>query len=199
MKEQRKHSLNITIKTALLGAVAFVLMLLEFVVPFTPTFLKLDISELPVLIAGFALGPISAIGVEFIKVVMNLLFNGTITGGVGELANFLVGICFVVPAAMVYRRKKDIKHAILGMILGTFSMTLFASVFNYLILLPLYAKLMPLDVIIQAGSSVNGLIHDYNSLVLFGIAPFNFLKGILISLITLPVYKRISPILHKGL
>jgi len=199
MNKRTKISLNVSIKAALLGVMAFIIMLFEFILPFVPSFLKLDLSEIPVLIGGFALGPVAAIGIEFIKIVLNLLFNGTITGGIGELANFIIGVSFVVPAAIIYKRKKNLKHALFGMGVGVISMTVFACLANYFFVLPLYAKLMPMDAIISAAAGVNKFVTDYNSLVLFVFAPFNLVKGILISIICLPLYKRLSPILHRGI
>lgn len=199
MNLNKQKSLNITIKTALLGVIAFVIMLLEFNVPFVPPFLHMDLSEVAVLLGAFSLGALPAVGIEFIKVVLNLLLHGTMTGGVGELANFIVGVFFVVPAALWYHRKKSIQNAIIGMLMGTASMAVMACVMNYFFILPLYAKLMPLDAIIQGAAAVNGLVKDYNTLILFVFLPFNLVKGILSMLLTLPIYKRLSPILHRGL
>ena len=122
-------------QVAMLGAVATVLMLFEFPIPFlAPPFYELDFSEVPVLIGAFAMGPIAGIAIEAVKILLNFVLNGTITAGVGEIANFLVGCAFLLPAALVYRKKKTRKHAILGMIAGTVIMTTVACVLNAWIL-----------------------------------------------------------------
>ena len=117
-------------KIAILSAIATVLMLFEFPLPFAPSFYKFDFSEIAVLLGAFAMGPVAGALIEAVKIVLNLLFNGTITMGVGELANFLIGSALCVPAAIIYKRHKTKKNAIIGMAVGTACMAVAGAVLN---------------------------------------------------------------------
>ena len=185
----------------LLSAIAAVLMLFEIPMPFAPSFYKLDLSELPVMIGAFAFGPSVGVLIEFIKIILKLFMKGTSTAFVGELANFAVGASYVIPAATLYYAKKTKKNAALSCVLGTICITAFGTAFNALYLLPAFAKLygMPLEVILAMGSEVNPLAGDNNivTFVLACVAPLNLIKGTVNSLLTLLIYKKISPVL-KG-
>lgn len=186
-------------KMGILGAIAGVLMLLELPLFFAPSFYEVDLSEVAVLLGAFAMGPVAGIIIEAIKILINFIITGTATAGVGELANFFIGCCFVVPAAIIYQKNKTIKNAIIGMIVGVISMTVVGALLNYYILLPVYARAfgMPLETIIQMGTAINPKIDSLWALILLANVPFNILKGILTSIITFLLYKRLSPILHK--
>lgn len=200
-----KDKTKIIAKIGILSALAAGLMFLEIVIPFTPAFLKLDLSELVVLLGGFALGPAAGIFIELIKNLVHVAF--TITGGVGELANFVVGCAFVVPAAIIYKKNKTIRHAILGLIAGSLTMVAVAAFVNYFVMIPLYVKIFAeqfsltaeksLEGIIAEGTKNNRAIVDLKTLIMFGIIPFNLFKVIVISLLTFVTYKKVSPILHK--
>lgn len=184
----------------MLAAIAVVLMLFEFPLPFiAPPFYELDFSEVPVLVGTFALGPFAGAMIEFLKIILNLLINGTQTAGVGEVANFIIGCAFCVPAGMLYKNKKNKKRAVLSLVVGSISMTIIGCFVNAYIMLPTYAKAFswPLDKIIEMGTIVNANITDLTSFVLIAVAPFNLLKGCLISVVLLFIYKKISPILKK--
>lgn len=185
------------VKISVLGVISMVLMLFDFSVWFAPSFLKLDISDLPALIGSFAMGPMAGVLVQLVKNLLNLLIEGSMTGGVGELSNFLVGSVLVYSAGFIYYKKKTFKTAVLGLALGVIFMTTFATISNYFVVFPLYSKLMPLDVIIDMASKVNKFVVDYKSMMFYAIVPFNLLKGTTVSAITLLVYKKVSPILHK--
>lgn len=187
------------VKTAVLSVLAFLIMYFEMPLWFTPPFLKVDLSDIPALIGAFALGPVAGVVIELIKNILNLAIEGTTTGAVGELANFFVGGIFVFVAGVVYQKHKSFKSAILGMIAATIAMTLAASVLNYYFLIPFYAKLfgVSVDQYVELGAQVNRFVTDYKSFILYGIIPFNFVKGVMVSLITIPLYKRVSPILHR--
>lgn len=193
--------MNITVKTiakiSILSAVSFIVMLFEFPLPFMPPFLKIDLSEVPVLTAAFAMGPLSGVLVEFIKNALHLMKTSTV--GVGELANFLVGVSYVVPAGIIYKRHKTRKGAYAALTVGTLSMAVFASLFNYFVLLPVYASVLewPLEGIVAMCTQVNSYITDVRSLIAFGILPFNLVKGVVVSVIVGLIYKKISPILHR--
>ena len=184
----------------LLSAISAVLMLFELPMPFAPSFYKLDISELPVMIGAYAFGPSVGVLIEFIKIVLKLFMKGTSTAFVGELANFAVGSSFVIPAATLYYANRTKKTAIKSCILGTICITIFGTAFNALYLLPAFAKLygMPLEAILSMGAEVNSLAGDnIVTFVIACVAPLNLIKGTVDSVITLLVYKRISPVL-KG-
>ncbi|NLI60591.1 MAG: ECF transporter S component [Clostridiales bacterium] len=194
---RKVYSLNGIVKLALLSAIAFVLMLLELPLPLFPAFLKLDLSDLPALIGGFALGPMAAIIVEFIKNVFHFIFKPDGTGGAGNIANFIVGISFTVPAAIVYMRNKSKEGAIRGMVIGIIFKIILSSLANYYILIPLYAKLYSMDVVMDLMTKANRFIVDVRSYVVFAVIPFNLIKAVITSLVALLVYKKVSPILHK--
>lgn len=186
--------------TAIFSAMAGFLMFLEIPLFFAPGFYKIDLSEIPILICTFYLGPVAGVVSELLKIVVKLVFKGTTTAFVGDFANFVVGCSFVLPASIIYHAKRGKKSALVGMIVGTLIMTVFGSLFNAVYLLPTFAELygMPLDAIIAMGTKVNSAINSVSTLVLFAVVPFNLLKGVIVTLLTMLLYKRISPLLHKG-
>lgn len=198
MKKTRLGTREIAI-IGMLGAISVVLMLFEIPLPFAPSFYKIDLSEVPVLVGCFALGPMAGVLIEFIKVLLNLLINGTMTAGVGELANFFIGCSFCVPAGIIYKRKTTKRGAIGGLVFGTLVMTFLGCFINAYIMLPAYAKAFswPLDTIVEMGTKVNANITDLFSFVIFAVVPFNLLKGIVVSIIVLLIYKKISPIIKR--
>ena len=191
-----KFTTHAIVKIAILGAIAFGIMLIQFPIPIFPAFLKIDLSDVVALVGGFAIGPVSGVVVQLIKVLLHFIIR-TSTGGVGELANFIIGASFVFPAAFIYHMKKDKKHALVGVIVGTITMTIAGALANIYILIPFYANIFPIEAIINMGTVINENITDVNSLVLYGITPFNIFKGIIISLVTMLIYKKISPILKS--
>ena len=184
---------------AMLSAISVVLMLFEVPLWFAPSFYEIDFSEVPVLIGAFALGPVAGVVIELIKILLNLIINGTVTAFVGEFANFLIGCALVVPAALLYQSKKTRNSAALGLVAGTIFMTTVGSVLNAYLLLPVYAKAfqMPMDALVAMGTAVNPSIKSLSSFVLLAVVPFNLVKGILVSFITLLIYKRVSRVI-KG-
>ena len=192
--------LRTLVQIAMLGAVSVVLMMFEIPLWFAPSFYKLDFSEVPVLVGTFALGPVAGVAIEFIKVVLHLLFKGTTTAGVGDLANFLIGCSMIVPAGMFYRNKKTRKNAAIGMAVGTAVMVVVGSAVNALVLLPVYAAAfgMPMDALVAMGSAVNPAITNVATFAAFAVAPFNLLKGAAVSVITMILYKYVSPILKRN-
>ncbi|MEG1887609.1 MAG: ECF transporter S component [Oscillospiraceae bacterium] len=181
--------------TAVLSAAATVLMFLSFNVPLMPSFIKLDFSELPALVAAFSLGPVSGITVCLVKNLVNLMFSTT--GGVGELSNFILGCLFVVPAGIIYSKVKNRRGAVIGAILGAVLMAFASVLTNYYVIYPVYTMFMPMDAIISAYQLINHEIENlWQALLIFNM-PFTFIKGMLNVLITFLIYKKISPIL-KG-
>lgn len=187
-------------KIAVLSAVATLLMLFEFPLPFVaPSFYELDFSEVAVLIGGFSMGPMAAVIIEAMKILLNFALNGTITAGVGEVANFVIGCALAVPAALIYRRNRCRRTAFWGLAAGTLCMSAMGAILNYFVLLPAYSFFMGLDpsVFVDMGRAVSPLITDLKTLVLFATVPFNLIKGVIVSLVTLLLYKRISVLLKK--
>ena len=180
---------------AMLSAIAFGLMFLDFPIPFLiPSFVQMDVSELPALLASFSLGPLYGVAVCLVKNLIHLLI--TTTGGAGELCNFLLGACFVLPAGLIYRKLKSRRGALLGALIGAVIMGLLSIPLNYYISYPIYANFMPIDAILnmyqEIRPGVDGLLE---CLIIFN-APFTLLKGLLCTLLCFLIYKPLSPILH---
>lgn len=184
---------------AVFSAVAAVLMLLDIPLFFAPSFYKIDLSEIPVLICAFYLGPVSGVVCELVKVVLKLLLKGTSTAFVGDFANFAVGCAFVLPAAAFYRWHKTRAGAAAALALGAAVMTVFGSLFNAWFLIPKFAQLygMPLEAIISLGTKVNAAITDVWTLVLFAVVPLNLLKGAVVSVLTFFLYKRVERLIFR--
>ena len=197
---KNKMSVKMITQVGMLGAIAVVLMLFEIPLPFAPSFYEIDFSEVPVLVGAFAMGPMAGVFIEFVKILLNLLINGTVTAGVGEFANFLIGISFCLPASWIYRKMHSKKGAIIGLASGTIVMTTVGCFLNAYLLLPTYAKAfeMPIDALVGMGTAINANITDLFTFVVFAVVPFNLLKGVLVSLIVVLIYKKISPILKHG-
>jgi len=183
-------------KVSVLSVIAYVLMFIEVPVIMFPGFLKLDISDVPAILGAFALGPVAGIIIELIKNILHWITR-TSTGGVGEFANFVVGCAWIIPAAIIYKMHKSKKYAIVGMIVGTIAMAVIGGIMNYYVMIPFYAKIMPIQVILDMSAAANPLIVDLKTLILYGIVPFNLIKGIIISIVTVLIYKKVSPIIHR--
>lgn len=181
--------------TAMLSAVAFILMFLDFSVPFMPGFVKMDLSELPALIGSFAMGPVCGVLICLIKNVLHLFI--TSTGGVGELSNFILGVAFVLPAGLIYKRKKSRQSALLGSLLGAVFMAVFSVISNYFLVYPVYYNFMSEEMVLAAYQVILPSVKNIlQCLVCFNM-PFTFVKGLFSVAITFIIYKHISPIL-KG-
>ena len=194
-----------TRKMAMIGmfsAIAMILHLFDFPIPFAPPFYKLDFSELPILVGTFAFGPAAGVMMEFLKILLKLFIKGTSTAFVGDLANFVVGCSFILPASAIYAFRKNKKSAIVACVIGTLILTVFGTAFNAVYLLPAFSKLygMPLDTILAMGAEVNPLVQEGSivSFVAACVAPMNLIKGSSVSLVTLLIYKPLSPIIKSG-
>ena len=192
---QKNKKLRKLVGTAMLAAVAFVLQFLEFPMPLSPSFAKFDLSDLPALIGAFAYGPLWGVVIEAVKNALHLF--QTQTGGIGELANFLMGAALVFPAGLIYQKHKSRKTALIGCTVGSLCMGVMAALANYFILLPMFEIFMPMDEMIEAFAAVIPFIHSKLDVVLLNALPLNILKGLVVSLVTMLLYKRLSPIL-KG-
>ena len=192
----KNHIRELTV-TAMLAAVATVLMFLDFSLPmFIPGFVKMDVSELPALLTSFSLGPVYGVAVCLIKNLLNLIFHGS-TGGIGELCNFLLGAAFVATAGIIYRRSKSRKTAVIGCLVGAAVMAVVSVPVNYFISYPVYAKMFGgIDAILAAYQAINPNVDGLlQCLVVFNL-PFTFVKGLLDSVLCFLIYKSLSPILH---
>ena len=196
---KRGNALRYIIKIAILSAIAAVVMLFEFPLPFlAPSFYELDLSEAIIMMGSFAIGPVAGVIMELLKNLINILFNGTTTAYVGEFANFVTGCAFILPAAIIYKYNKTIKGAVIGMVTGALSLALVGGLLNYFILVPAFSSLygMPIEAIVGMATKINPLITDLKTMIVMAVAPFNLLKGVVCSVISLILYKRISKILH---
>ncbi len=193
----RTHKLTVT---AMLSAVAFALMFIEFPIPaLIPSFVKLDISDLPELLAAFSLGPVYGVTVTFLKNLLHILIKGTSSAYVGELFNFLMGSVFAFSAGMIYQWKKSRKTALIGSVAGAVLMAVLSVPLNYFLVYPAYVVCygLPLDAIIGMYQAIlpsaDSLIK---CLVIFNM-PFTFCKGMLDVALCFLIYKPLSPLLHK--
>lgn len=185
------------VMTAMLSALSTVLMFLSFNVPLMPSFIKMDLSELPALIASFSLGPLSGVMVCLIKNLINLM--NTTTGGVGEFSNFVLGASFVAPAGYLYRYMKGRKGALIGSLIGAAAMAIISVFSNYYVVYPIYTNFMPMEVILGMYQAIYpGVKSLWDALLIFNM-PFTFIKGLFSVLITFAIYKRISPIIKGSL
>ncbi len=195
MENTQKKKIRYIVVVGVLSAISAVLMMLSFPVPFMPSFIKLDFSELPALIASYSLGPFAGVLVCLIKNLINVTM--TKTGAVGELSNFILGVAFVLPAGLLYRKYKTRKVALLSAGLGALAMGTVGIFTNYFLIYPIYTKMMPIEAIIAAYQAifpgVDGLL---GCLLMFNL-PFTILKGLLNTLLAFLIYKRISPLI-KG-
>ncbi|NLL82609.1 MAG: ECF transporter S component [Tissierellia bacterium] len=199
-KENAAWSTKVMAKISVLSVISFLLMFFEFpIVWLAPSFMEFDISDLPALIGAFAMGPVAGVIIELIKNILNVVVKGTTTAVVGEVANFVVGSAFVFTAGLVYQRKKTFKNAVIGLVIGTIVMTAVISVANYYVMFPFYANLfgLPLEQIIEMGTAINGNIVDLKTMMVYAVVPFNLFKGIAVSALTILIYKRVSPLLHR--
>ena len=194
-KSTSASSVRIISMTAMLAAVAYLLAFLEFPVPLSPSFARMDLSDLPALIGAFAFGPLTGLLIELVKNALQLLT--TSTGGVGEIANFLMGTAYVVTAGCIYKRHKTKKTALIACVVASVVMGIAAALANYFILLPLFETFMPLDQLIASFSAFLPFIRTKLDIVLFNALPFNLLKGLVIGGVTMLIYKQLTPIL-KG-
>ncbi|MDO5026666.1 MAG: ECF transporter S component [Tissierellia bacterium] len=203
MTQERNKDLrkvNTIVKIGILAALAGVLMIIfKFPLPFAPPFMTVDFGDVPTLIAGFALGPVAGIVTVVIKNIINLMLNGTMTAFVGELSNIIVGSAFVGISALYYQKRKTRKAAIVGLIIGLLSMTIIATLSNYFLVFPLYAKAfgIPVQALVDQAAAINTNISSFESLMLFAVVPFNLVKGALNSLVTVFIYKYISNIFKR--
>ena len=185
--------------TAMLGAISGVLMVLEIPMFFVLPFIKLDLSELPIMIGGFVMGPVWGILVAIIKILVKLVIKGTSTAFVGELANLSAALLYMLPAAMIYKKNKTRKHAGIGMTVGTLAASVGMVILNTFVMFPFYMNLFGIDeaALIGMSSQANPLATNMLTIMLFMIFPFNIVKYGIVSILTMLVYKRISGLIKS--
>lgn len=180
--------------TAMLAAISTVLTLLNFSIPIMPSFIKMDFSDLPALLASFAFGPWYGIVVCLIKNLFNLFLS---SGGLsGAMSNFLLGALFVTPAGWIYQRKKNRAGALAGSFIGAFTMAVVGIFTNYYIVYPVYTAFMPMETIIKLYQAINPYVTDLWTALIYMNFPFTLGKGLLNVALSFLIYKRLSPILH---
>jgi riboflavin transporter FmnP len=182
--------------TAMLSAIAFILMFLDFSIPWImPSFIKMDLSELPALIGTFAMGPACGVAVCLIKNLLHLTI--TTTGGVGELSNFLLGAAFVLPAGLIYRHKKTKTTALIGALAGALFMGVFSVVSNYFLVYPVYYNFMSEELVLGAYQAILPSMKNILQCLICFNMPFTIVKGLFSVVITFIIYEPLAPLL-KG-
>lgn len=199
IKTNKVFTTSTLVKVGILGAIGYILMFISAPLPMLfPEFLKIDISDLTALLGGIALGPIAGITIEFLKNLLQFLTGMSTTGGVGEFANFLIGGSFVWTVSFIYTKKSKISGLVIGLVSGTIVMSIVGCIANYFIILPFYATVgWPIEAVVAMGTAINPSIVDRLTFVIWMIAPFNLLKATIMSVLTLPIYKRTEKILNK--
>lgn len=199
IKTNRVFTTSTLVKVGILSAIGYILMFISVPLPMLfPEFLKIDISDLTALLGGIALGPMAGIAIAFLKNLLQFITGFSTTGGVGEFANFIIGGSFVWMVSIMYSKKREISGLITGLVLGVILMTIVGCISNYFIVLPFYSTIMPIEAVIEMGAVINPYIVDKLTFVIWIIAPFNLLKATIMSLLTLPIYKRTDKILNKS-
>lgn len=199
MKRTKLLKTSTLVKISILSAIGYILMFISVPLPMLfPEFLKIDISDLTALLGGISLGPMVGISISFLKNLLQFVTGMSTTGGVGEIANFLIGGSFVFTVSYIYSKKRNLFGVILGLISGIVIMTIVGCIANYFIILPFYSTIgFSIDAVVSMGSKINPAINDKLTFVIWIIAPFNILKSLIMSLLTLPMYKKTEKILNR--
>jgi riboflavin transporter FmnP len=194
----KKITTIIMIRAAVLGAISAVLMQFSLRLPIFPGFLSLDVSDLPAVVGAFTTGPLTGLLTLLVKNLVDPIVFGTNTGGIGNLADFIMGVSLVVPIGLIYKKRGDTLGYIMGSAVGIVSLVIVSSLVNYFILLPLFSRIfMPMERIIEIANAVNSRVTDIPSLILFAIAPFNFVKGMAVVILGFVIYRALSPFLSR--
>lgn len=197
MKSTKFLTVSTLVKISILSAIGYILMFISVPLPMLfPEFLKIDISDLTALLGGISLGPMAGITIAFLKNLLQFITGMSTTGGVGEFANFLIGGSFVFTVSYIYSKKRNIQGVIIGLVSGIVVMTVVGCIANYFIILPFYSTIgWSIDAVVSMGAAINPAIDSKMSFIIWMIAPFNILKSGLMSLLTLPMYKKTEKIL----
>ena len=197
MKSTKFLTVSTLVKISILSAIGYILMFISVPLPMLfPEFLKIDISDLTALLGGISLGPMAGVTIAFLKNLLQFITGMSTTGGVGEFANFLIGGSFVFTVSYIYSKKRNIQGVIIGLVSGIVVMTMVGCIANYFIILPFYATIgWSIDAVVSMGAAINPALDSKMSFIIWMIAPFNILKSGLMSLLTLPMYKKTEKIL----
>ncbi len=196
-----KTRVNKLVIMAMMSAVSVVLMYFDFPIPFiAPPFYAMDLSEVPIMIGSFMLGPTAGVIMEAVKVILKLFIKGTSTAFVGDFSNFILGCAFVLPASIVYHLKKTRKMAFIGLFTGAVTLIIVGMAMNAFYLLPKYSQLygMPVEAFIEMGNNINPAINNVYTFVALAVAPFNLIKAVCVSVITMLLYKPLSKLIKNG-
>lgn len=190
-------SAELLVKAGILGGIAGIFTLVHISVWFAPPFYKLDLGDAVVLIGGFALGPTAVLYMQTVKILLNFIVDSTTTFAIGEFANFVMGVAFTWPASYIFHKKKDFKFVIIGLIVSVIIVCILAFVLNVYVTIPAYSVVfgIPINDIINMGTIVNPNIINMQTLVLFGIIPFNVLKCTINSVVSIALYKKLCKVL----
>lgn len=197
MKTNKK--MHFIVCVAILSALAGVLMLIEFPLPIAPPFYKIDLSDVAALMGGFAFGPWAGLLICLLKVLISIILNGTTTAFVGEFAAFLMDGAFVFVTSLIFKKDDNLRGTIIALCCGVLTLMFVSAIANYYLMIPAYVKFMnfPLEAIVAMGNAVNGNVNSLLGLVLLCTVPFNLVKGLIISIITCLLYKRMWPLLKN--
>lgn len=198
IKKSRPMSTKTIAKIGILSAIAYILMFISVPLPIFPSFLKIDLSDIPAIFGGMSLGPMAGFAIVVVKNLLQAITAST-TAGVGEFANIVIGGSYVLVICFFYNKSKNIKSVVTGAIIGTLIMTIVGCIVNYYVMIPLYSTAygMPLDMIIQMGTVLNSRVTDLFSFVIWMIAPFNIVKAGLMTIVVLPLFKKMEKLLSK--
>lgn len=196
MNAKKSTNIKFLVVSAMLSALAFALMFVDFSVPFMPSFIKMDVSDLPALVGSITMGPVAGIIIELIKNVLSILIRGTTTGYIGELSNFMLGCLFVVPAGLIYKSKRTQKAAMLAALVGAIVMGLGSFLTNYFLVYPIYYNFMPKEAILQAYQAIFPGVKSIAQCLLVFNVPFTFIKGMLSAVVLTAVYKPLRPVIR---
>lgn len=195
MRKQGLFETSAMVKIGMLSGLGMVLMLLNFPLPIFPTFLKIDFSDAPALVGTFYMGPAAGVLIQLLKNILKVIVENN-TGGVGELANFLVGTAYVIPLGLIYQKRKDYSGVLWGSILSVLAMTTVAGILNYYVFIPAFAWVMGVEIsdFVSLAARANSAIVDFRTMIFFGIMPFNLVKGTLVSFVGFGLFKALQPL-----
>lgn len=197
IKSNKYMSARVIAQIGILATISYFLRFIELPLPIFPVFLKLDISDVPAVFGGLAMGPAAGFIILTIKNIMQIISGGSSTGGIGEIANLVIAGAYVVVVCMAYKKLRSKKGVIIGSIIGTIAMAITGAIINYYVIFPLYAKIMiPMEQIIQMGQIINPRVTDLYEFMIWLVIPFNIIKGVLTTIVILPLYEKMSKIIH---
>ena len=191
---KKKFDTRTMVRVSILGLMGYMLLEFNMRLPIFPMFIKLDVANLPSIIASITMGPVAGLGVEFVKNVIKAMISSE-TIGIGEISNFICGVSLVIPLGLVYKKLPNTKGYIIGSVAGVLTLCVIASVSNYFFVIPAYALAMGgMDAVINMASAANANITDLNALIVFAFIPFNFIKGMLNVVLGYMIYKFVKPL-----